>query len=123
MSTETLAKALRDLAEIDFDNVFVPAARMLETQAAELAALKSDMAVYVLACSEQATEIEALRKDAERLDWLYQKLFVSKWNGVIDSGSSTSWHIAGDYRHTTVKMDGATFRDAIDAAMQTKEES
>lgn len=33
-----------------------------ESKVAEIAALKADMAVYVLACSEQGTEIEALRR-------------------------------------------------------------
>lgn len=38
-----------------------------ESKEAGLVALKADMAVYVLACSERATEIEALRKDTVKL--------------------------------------------------------
>lgn len=57
-------------------------------------------------------------QDAKRLDWLNQTLFMSKWNGVIDSGSKVTWSIAPDYRHTTLKMAGNTLREAIDAAMQ-----
>ncbi|MBA3588224.1 hypothetical protein [Methylibium sp.] len=60
----------------------------------------------------------ALRKDAERLSWLERHLFCKSWNGVIDGGSRTDWRVVGDFRHTTQKMVGHTFREAIDAAMQ-----
>ena len=64
----------------------------------------------------QATKIAALRADAERLEWIEKRLFVRKWNGVIDGGSRTHWSIAGDFRHTTQRIVGITFRAAIDEA-------
>lgn len=73
--------------------------------------------------AEQAVEIESLRKDAERLDWINRFFFQSQWNGVIGSSSYTYWRIAGDYRLTASKMIGHTFRDAIDTAAAPKEKS
>lgn len=64
---------------------------------------------------EAADEIEALREDAERLDWLERHLFEGKWDGTI--GRPKSWHMAGPYRHTLKTMHGDTLRKAIDAAM------
>lgn len=63
-----------------------------------------------------AGAFEALRADAERLEWLERWLFEKRWNGVIGSGSQTDWTMAGNWRHITVKMRGQTFRAAIDAA-------
>jgi myosin heavy subunit len=62
-------------------------------------------------------ERDELRRDAERLDLIAQ-LFEHKWNGVIDSGSRTDWSLVGPYRHVVAKMEGKTFREAIDAALQ-----
>jgi hypothetical protein len=56
-------------------------------------------------------------KDAERLEWL-ENLFSSRWNGVIDSGSQRNWTIDGPWRHQVAKMQGNTFRAAIDAAIE-----
>ena len=67
-----------------------------------------------------AAEVEALRADAERLNWLDGAIFVHRWNGVIDSGSRVNWSVAGDYRHTCNNMVGNDFRAAIDAAMKGK---
>lgn len=66
--------------------------------------------------TEQATQIEALEKDAARLDW-FERMFVHSWNGVIGTGSLTHWVLAGDYRHQVAKMQGRLFRAAIDAAI------
>jgi uncharacterized coiled-coil protein SlyX len=64
---------------------------------------------------QACAELEA---DAKRLDFVEGRLFGKSWNGVIDSGSRTDWRIASDYRHTTQKMVGHTFRDALDNAMK-----
>jgi hypothetical protein len=65
-------------------------------------------------------EVARLREDAERLEWIEQKLFVQKWNGVVGSDCSTHWGIAPDYRHTVHNMKNGDikpdFRAAIDAA-------
>ena len=66
----------------------------------------------------RAGDVRAALDDAERLGWLEKHVFVHKWNGVIDSGSRTSWSVAGDYRHKTHHMNGTKFRDAIDAAIK-----
>ena len=66
--------------------------------------------------TEQAAQIEALEKDAARLDW-FERMFVHSWNGVIGTGSLTHWVLAGDYRHQVAKMQGRLFRAAIDAAI------
>lgn len=39
------------------------------------------------ALADQAAQIEALEKDAARLDW-FERMFVHSWNGVIGTGSS-----------------------------------
>ena len=57
-----------------------------------------------------------------RLAWIEQKLFVSRWNGVIDSGAQTTWQIAPDWRHTVAKMVGHKFGEAIDAAISSTQE-
>jgi len=64
------------------------------------------------------TERDELRRDAKRLDLMAQQLFEHKWNGVIDSGSRTHWSLVGPYRHVVAKMEGKTFRKAIDTALQ-----
>ncbi len=63
----------------------------------------------------QADQIEALKADAERLDLLESTFFAKRWNGVIDSGSQTTWHIVPGYQHSMHRMVGHTFRAAIDA--------
>ena len=71
-------------------------------------------------------ENEALKKDAERLDWLCRKMFNHKWNGVIGKGWKVMWEVAGDFRHTQQHLvdDSGTepgdFRRAIDAAIRAR---
>ncbi len=64
---------------------------------------------------QQAEQIEALKADAERLDLLESTFFAKRWNGVLDSGSRTTWCIVPGYQHSTHSMVGHTFRAAIDA--------
>jgi hypothetical protein len=64
---------------------------------------------------EAAVMIEALSKDAERLDYLARTMFEGKWDGTI--GRPKAWFMAGPYRHELAKMHGDTFRSAIDAAI------
>lgn len=66
-------------------------------------------------------EVEALRADAERLDWIELALFGHSWNGVMGSGSKTNWRVWDGYRHVAAKMIGNTFREAIDAARAAQE--
>ena len=66
--------------------------------------------------AKQAAQIEALEKDAARIDWL-QHWFMHSWNGVVGVGSSTIWSLCGDYRSRVAKMKGRKFREAIDAAI------
>lgn len=87
---------------------WVPDARTIEY----IAAASPDV---VLALIERVKELE---RDAGRLDWIQRHLFGHSWNGVIDSGSRTSWSIYSGFRHETAKMVGDTFRSAIDAAMK-----
>lgn len=64
--------------------------------------------------------------DAERLNWLRDNLFTSKWNGVVGPECAVYWRIAGDFRHTQQLLNdpsgdlGGNFRAAIDAAMKAK---
>jgi hypothetical protein len=67
---------------------------------------------------ELEQKVAELEADAKRLEFVEVRLFGKSWNGVIDSGSRTDWRIASDYRHTTQKMVGHTFRDALDNAMK-----
>ena len=76
---------------------------------------------YEKHAAELEAEVRALRADAERLDLMAQQLFEHKWNGVIDSGSRTHWSLVGPYRHVVAKMEGKTFREAIDAALLPEE--
>ena len=62
--------------------------------------------------------VEKLERDAARMDWIQRNLFGHTWNGVIDSGSNTRWKVWEGYRHVTQHMNGDTFRDAIDNAME-----
>lgn len=95
----------------------------LRPQAAELAALKADMA-------RQATEIEALWKDADRLSaiqensWALIPFEMPTGQGDADVG----WRVVGYYMAVPREREiGIAHvddpRSAIDAAMQTKEAS
>ena len=66
-------------------------------------------------CMALRSEVQALKADAERLDLLESTFFAKRWNGVIDSGSRTTWYIVPGYQHSTNQMVGHTFRAAIDA--------
>ena len=66
-------------------------------------------------CDAMGIENQALRKDAERLDWIARHLFEGKWDGTI--GRPKYWTMTGPYRHTLQKMHGNSLREAIDAAM------
>ena len=69
------------------------------------------------------TEIDALKKDAARLDWLRDKIFTHKWNGVVGKGCCVQWEVAPDFRFTQRELAddsgimGGDFRRAIDVAM------
>ena len=93
---------------------------MIRSQAAEIERLRENLTVTHDAVEkillQKAAEIERLKLDAERLDFLEHNLFGKKWNGVIDSGSKTYWQIWSGYQHITHAMVGHTFRQAIDAA-------
>jgi hypothetical protein len=52
--------------------------------------------------------------------WL-EKLFVRKWNGVIDSGSRFNWELRGDWRHYIKNMEGETFARAIESAITKRD--
>lgn len=94
---------------------------------AEIAALRENVEILEGQMEDQGPYInklrdqnKALREDAERLDWIEQKFFLHKWNGVVGSGCQTAWGIVGDYRHVQQHMRNGDikpdFRAAIDAA-------
>lgn len=68
-------------------------------------------------------EVAGLRNDAARLDWLRDKLFEHKWNGVVGKGCAVQWQVAGDFRFTQRELTddsgiaGGDFRRAVDRAM------
>jgi len=72
-------------------------------------------------CMALRSEVQALKADAERLDLLESTFFAKRWNGVLDSGSRTTWCIVPGYQHSTHSMVGHTFRAAIDALAAAKE--
>ncbi len=74
-----------------------------------------DNSAHVRELERQVKEMEA---DARRLDFL-ERLFEKRWNAVIDSGSRTYWSVWVGHRNVTSKMEGKTFRDAIDTASAT----
>jgi hypothetical protein len=67
---------------------------------------------YCAGFTDGQTQSVADAQDA----WL-EKLFVRKWNGVIDSGSRFNWEMRGDWRHYIKNMEGETFSEAVRAAM------
>lgn len=121
MSTETqraeLIQFLKDYAcgGSNYNDKMHATAAMLEAQAAELAALKADIATYVHIASEQATEIEVLRKalDAARREIVTFSFHLKRDDFAIAGGSFVEQCLAS----TTKTI--AT----IDASMQTKEAS
>jgi hypothetical protein len=57
-------------------------------------------------------ELEAAREDSERLGTI-EALFERYWGGTL--GTPSCWRLIGPYRHTLQKMNGETFREAIDS--------
>lgn len=88
------------------------------SQAAELAALKADIAEHVRITAERATEIEALRKDAER--WRHWRegrgLQVVVPTPTDEKPDKVTTIIYGPCREPGY---GEALDAAIDAAMQT----
>lgn len=95
------------------------ASAMLLRQAGQIERLQADLTTQAEInrhlARENAVERDALKADAERLDLLESTFFAKRWNGVIDSGSQTTWRIVPGYQHSTHLMIGRTFRAAIDA--------
>jgi hypothetical protein len=54
-----------------------------------------------------------------RLAWL-EKLFERKYNGVLGEGSQYTWVVHMAYRHQVALMVGASFGEAIDAAIKAE---
>ena len=96
-------------------SVIATTVKCLEEAEAEVERWKAESQKNATEAWNVSTEVEALRKDAERLDWLERHLFDGKWDGTI--GRPKTWHMAGPYRHTLQKMHGNTLREAIDAAL------
>jgi hypothetical protein len=95
--------------------------------AAQREAASGCEAIATLASEREAnalltSEVEALRADAERLDWLQNNLFTHHWNGVVGSGCSVQWRVAPDYRFKSRTLTDSSgimagdFRRAIDTA-------
>lgn len=53
----------------------------------------------------------------KREEWI-TNLFERKWNGVVGTGNSHSYHLRGDWRHIVGALSGPTLSDAIDSAMK-----
>ena len=68
--------------------------------------------------------LDAAELDSKRLEWIKAQFFTSHWNGVVDSGSRTTWQVAGYYRHAALKMTTnglePDFRAGIDAAIKVQ---
>jgi hypothetical protein len=73
------------------------------------------------ALDELRREVEALRADRDRLEWVRDTFFTHKWNAVIGPGYRTTWHIVPHYRHIHLSDSSGNaagdFRAAIDAAI------
>ena len=69
------------------------------------------------------SEIDALKKDAARLDWLRDNMFEHKWNGVVGEGCEVQWRVLPEFRFAPRELTddsgimAGDFRRAIDAAM------
>ena len=83
--------------------------------------MTKDRDLWMLTASERGHQLAEARKDADRIDWLTGTLFVARWNGVVGSGSRTSWTIPGDWRYTCATMTGNDLRSAIDAAIDASD--
>jgi hypothetical protein len=62
------------------------------------------------------SEIDSLREDSARLEWLTSVLFDRHWDGGI--GKLPTWRIVSNYRHVMHHMKGDTMREAIDVAIR-----
>ncbi|WP_206496031.1 hypothetical protein, partial [Micrococcus sp. KRD153] len=87
--------------------------------AADVEDLKHDIGQYVKISTEQATEnvalaaeLERLREDAERIDWL-----ESKWTGGADVYPWPTNHFDLERR---IRVSSKTIRTAIDQAREAK---
>lgn len=72
-------------------------------------------------------KVESMNTDAARLNWLRDRMFTHRWNGVVGNGWSTDWSVAPDFRHTQQLLRDTTsgcaagdFRVAIDVAMRAQ---
>ena len=76
---------------------------------------------------ELLSKLAVAELDSKRLEWIKAQFFTSHWNGVVDSGSRTTWQVAGNYRHTAFKMTTSDFepdfRAAITAAIAQQKET
>jgi hypothetical protein len=73
-------------------------------------------------CGYQITPLyDRAQSVADAQDAWLEKLFVRKWNGVIDSGSRFNWELRGDWRHYIKNMEGETFARAIESAITKRD--
>jgi hypothetical protein len=137
----------RDSAQADFKLLALDATPAPQEPAEPVATEQSTVPVYTQArpvrfirdeqdcktfMNEQALTLEELadcgllselepplytQSVADAQDAWLEKLFVRKWNGVIDSGSRFNWEMRGDWRHYIKNMEGETFSEAVRAAM------
>jgi hypothetical protein len=95
---------------------YIIGSHWLETAYSRICAGEAEADVLRDCGWERVADVEALRRDAERLNWVRVELFRPIWDGATDK--PCEWHLRDDYKHTIQRMQGNNFRDAIDAAMQ-----
>lgn len=115
--SELIAKLRKEDADpIDLDIGALEAADALEALVRELADAVETILAADAKIDEQASEIEALRVDAERLDWIErQHLEELSMQLVVDAQHDGEYYVCGDSNRPGY---GPTLRAAIDAAMQ-----
>jgi hypothetical protein len=141
----------RDSAQADFKLLALDATPAPQEPAEPVATEQSTVPVYTQArpvrfirdeqdcktfMNEQALTLEELadcgllselepplytQSVADAQDAWLEKLFVRKWNGVIDSGSRFNWEMRGDWRHYIKNMEGETFARAIESAITKRD--
>jgi hypothetical protein len=78
------------------------------------------------ALDELRREVEALRADRDRLEWVRDMFFTHRWNAVIGPGYRTTWHVVPHYRHIHLSDSSGNatgdFRAAIDTARASTDE-
>ena len=97
---------------------YVIGSHWLETAYSRVCAGEAEAEVLKDCGWERVGDAEALRRDAERLNWVRVELFRPIWDGATDK--PCEWHLRDDYKHTIQRMQGNNFRAAIDAAMEDK---